>query len=89
MMLFKGVLVRTTLNLDEDVLDKARLVAGRSNRALRMVINEALRLGLDLFKKNVQKKPYQTHPRAMKLRLGYSLDNIQELLSKAEGEDFR
>jgi len=53
------------------------------------VINEALRTGLNHLEKPTKRRPYRTKPHAMGLRKGYSLDNIQELLAQAEGEDFR
>ena len=81
--------MRTTLTLDEDVLDKARAVAGQLRVPLKTVVNEALRVGLREVEKPAQQRRYRTKPRAMGLRKGYSLDNIQELLAQAEGEDFR
>jgi hypothetical protein len=81
--------MRTTLTLDEDVLDKARAVAGQLRVPLKTVVNEALRVGLREVEKPAKQRPYRTKPRAMGLRKGYSLDNIQDLLAQAEGEDFR
>ena len=81
--------MRTTLTLDEDVLDKARAVAGQLRVPLKTVVNEALRVGLREVEKPAKQRPYRTRPRAMGLRKGYSLDNIQELLAQAEGENFR
>ena len=81
--------MRTTLNLDEDVLDLARSVAEKSGKPFKVVVNHALRLGLDEVEEVTKKKPYRTHSHKMKLRRQYSLDNIQELLAEIEGEDFR
>jgi hypothetical protein len=81
--------MRTTLTLDEDVLDKARAVAGQLRVPFKNVINEALRLGLIEVEKPAKKRRYRTNPRPMGLRKGFSLDNIQELLSQSEGEGFR
>jgi len=81
--------MRTTLTLDEDVLDKARAVAGQLRVPLKTVVNEALRVGLREVEKPAKRRRYRTKPRAMGLRKGYSLDNIQELLAQAEGENFR
>ena len=81
--------MRTTVTLDEDVLDRARALTARLHTSFKTVINEALRVGLDHVEKPTKRRPYRTKPRAMGLRKGYSLDNIQELLAQAEGEDFR
>jgi hypothetical protein len=81
--------MRTTLALDEDVLEKARAVAGRLRLPFKTVVNEALRHGLREVEKPAKKRPYRTIPRAMGLREGYNLDNIHEVLVQAEGEDYR
>ncbi len=81
--------MRTTLSIDDDVLDKARSVAAKLRRPLRTVVNEALRAGLDQVEQPAKQRPYKTKPHAMGLRPGRNIDNIQELLAQAEGEDFR
>jgi hypothetical protein len=79
--------MRTTLTLDDDVIDKAKAVAAKRCLSLRAVVNEALRIGLAEVEKPVPRRPYRTEPHAMGLRRGYNLDNIQELLVQAEGSE--
>ncbi len=81
--------MRTTLSLDSDVLEKARALAAKRRAPFRSVVNEALRIGLDQAEKPAPRRPYRTVPKAMGLRRGRDLDNIQELLSDMEGEDAR
>jgi hypothetical protein len=81
--------MRTTLTLDDDVLDRARRVAGRLRAPFRHVINEALRAGLSTVEEPARARPYRTRPRDLGLKAGLSLDNIQELLAQVEGEDHR
>ena len=81
--------MRTTLTLEEDVLEKARAVACQLRVPFKTVVNEALRLGLSEVEKPAKQRQYEMTPRAMGLRRGYSLDNIQEVLAQAEGEGFR
>ena len=81
--------MRTTLSLDEDVLETARAVASQLRVPFKTVVNEALRLGLSEVEKPARQRRYRTAPRAMGLRKGYNLDNVQELLAHAEGEGFR
>ena len=81
--------MRTTLTLDDDVIDKAKAVAAKRRLSFRAVVNEALRIGLDEVEKPATQRSYQTEPHAMGLRTGYNLNNIQELLAQAEGEDFK
>ena len=81
--------MRTTINLDDDVLQKSRELADRLNRPFRVVVNEALRRGLKEVEKPALRRPYRTKARPLGLRPGINLDNIHELLAQAEGEDYR
>jgi len=81
--------MRTTINIDADVLDRARGLANKLGTSFKSVINEALRAGLEEVEKPARQQPYQTEPHAMGLRKGYNIDNIQELLAQLEGEAFR
>ena len=77
--------MRTTLTIDDDVIERARAVAAKLRAPFRMIINEALRAGLDQVEQPVKQRPYRTRPHAMGLRRGRNLDNIQELLAQVEG----
>jgi len=79
--------MRTTLSLDDDVIDQARKVAEKLSTSFREVVNEALRVGLREVEKPASSKPYHTAPHPMGLRRGYDLDNVQEILSRLEGEN--
>ena len=81
--------MRTTLSLDDDVIDRARAVAEKLGVPFRAVVNRALRLGLDEVQKPAVRRPYRTTPHDMGLREGFSLDNVQELVARVEGEDWR
>jgi hypothetical protein len=85
----REAIMRTTVALDDDVIDKAKAVAAKRRVSFRAVVNEALRIGLREVEKPATRRPYRTEPHAMGLRTGYNLDNIQELLAQAEGEDFK
>jgi hypothetical protein len=81
--------MRTTLTIDDDVLDKAKTVATKLRASFRSVINEALRAGLKTVEGKRESLPYKTHPHKMGLIAGKNLDNIQELLSDIAGENRR
>ena len=81
--------MRTTITLDDDVLQKAKAAAAKSRLPFRQVINEALRAGLRATTTTPDVVPYRTKPHKMGLKTGRNLDNIQELLAQIEGEDFR
>jgi Arc/MetJ family transcription regulator len=81
--------MRTTLSLDDDVIQKAKKAAAKSGQPFRQVVNEALRVGLEMLAKTSESAPYRTKAHKMGLRAGKTLDNIQELLAQTEGENFK
>jgi len=81
--------MRTTLTIDDDVLERARAVAAKLHTPFKIVVNEALRAGLEQVEKPANQRPYTTRPHAMGLYEGRNLDNIQELLAHVEGDSFR
>ena len=81
--------MRTTLSMDDDVLDRAKAIAAALRLPFRRVVNEALRAGLPVLEDLPRSRPYRTHPHKMGLKTGRNLDNIQALLSQVEGESHR
>lgn len=81
--------MRTTLSIDNDVLERARSIAAKLRTPFKKVVNEALRAGLDQVEQPTKCRSYKTKPHAMGLRSGRNLDNIQELLALIEGEESR
>ena len=81
--------MRTTLSIDDDVMERARTVAAKLSTPFKTVVNEALRAGLDQVEQPAKQRCYQTKPHKMGLRQGRNLNNIQELLAQIEGEDSR
>jgi hypothetical protein len=79
--------MRTTLTLDPDVAAKVKRGAKKLGKPLKVVINDAVRIGLDTVLNPPAARPYRTVPRPMGLRQGFSCDNIAELLARAQGED--
>ena len=80
--------MRTTLTLDDDVA--ARLEQERRRRGLsfRDIVNDVMRAGLDAVG---QPRPGASRFRTRGFDLGPSiagsLDNVEEVLSRAEGEE--
>ena len=81
--------MRTTITIDDDVLERARAVAQKSGTPFRAVVNKALRAGLAQVEEPEKQRPYRTEPHNMGLKNGRNLDNIHELLAQVEGEDCR
>ena len=81
--------MRTTITIEDNILDKAKSVAASLHTSFRKVINEALRAGLKKIEAPARRIPYRTKPHEMGVKQGMNLDNIQELLAQVEQEDFR
>ena len=81
--------MRTTLTIEDDILDRARALADELHRPFRRIVNEALRAGLQAVEKPAPSRPYQTRSHKLGLKRGRSLDNVQELIAQIEGEGHR
>lgn len=81
--------VRTTLTLDEDVAAKVNAEARRSGRAVRAVVNEALRAGLEAAGRSRARPAFKVRATAMGLRSGVSIDSISALIDEIEGPSHR
>jgi len=81
--------MRTTLSIDDDVLERARAVSAKLSTPFKTIVNEALRAGLDHVERPARQRRYKTKPHKMGLKHGRNIDNIQELLAQIEGEDSR
>jgi plasmid stability protein len=86
-MTLRDVAHRTTLTLDDDVAAKLDVEARRTGRPYRVVVNEALRRGLE---QPVQAPaPYTVAARAMGVRPGIELDDVEGLLDLLDGPSRR
>jgi len=82
--------MRTTLTLDDDVAARLRAAVKTRRRPLKAVVNEALRAGLAAIEKRPRaRQPFRTRGFNLGPSLVGSLDNIEEVLSRAEGERHR
>jgi len=81
--------MRTTITLDQDVVEQAKGVMADSGQPFKQVVNEAMRRGLEQMRQTPAPRRYRTKPQRMGLRPGYQIDNIQDLLAQVEGEQSR
>ena len=77
--------VRTTLTLDQDVVEKLKAEMRRSRRSFKETVNESLRRGLSERRQVKALKPFKVNARALGLRSGLNYDNVGELLEHLEG----
>jgi hypothetical protein len=82
--------MRTTLTLEPDVAARLEAAMRQRKRSLKAVVNEALRLGLEAMREPRQKREaFRTRGFSLGPSLVGSLDNVEEVLSRVEGDDHR
>ncbi len=82
--------MRTTLTIEEDVAARLRAAVKKQRRPLKAIVNEALRSGLDRADRPKPSRPaFRTEGFDLGPSLVGSLDNVEEVLSRAEGEGHR
>lgn len=82
--------MRTTLTLDEDVAAKLKSEVRRTGKSFKEAVNDMLRLGLSRRRRNAAAPPFRVVARDLGiLKPGLSLDNVTDLLERAEGPAHR
>jgi hypothetical protein len=82
--------VRTTLTLEDDVAKRIKFLARRRRRPLKVVVNDALRAGLDALERPAaERSPFRTTGFDLGPSLVGSLDDVEEVLSRVEGDAHR
>ena len=83
--------MRTTVTLEDDVAVRLEREQRRRRASFKDVLNEVLRAGLDAAERRAQSQrtPFTTKGFDLGPSLVGSLDNVEEVLSRAEGEDHR
>jgi hypothetical protein len=79
--------MRTTLTLDDDVAARLRTAVKRQGRPFRAVVNDALRAGLArIDERTPPRKPHHTTGFNLGSSLVGSLDNVDDILQRVDGE---
>lgn len=82
--------MRTTLTLDDDVTARLKAAVRKCRQPFKVLVNEVLRGGLDAMERpGPVREPFQTKGFDLGPSLIGSLDNIEEVLSRVEGEGHR
>jgi hypothetical protein len=82
--------MRTTLTLDADVAVRLEREQRRRQASFKVVVNDVLRRGLEaLDEPRPAREPFRTKGFDLGPSLVGSLDNVEEVLSRAEGEEHR
>jgi len=81
--------MRTTLTIDDDVAAMLEQLRKKRGAALKNLINEALRRGLqEMARRPKPRTPFRTRSVDLGRARIPSIDDIGEVLEIAEGEDF-
>ena len=81
--------MRTTLTLDDDVAALLKKAASREKASFKDVVNQALRRGLAPLASGHRPAPFRTTGFDLGPSLVGSLDNVEEVLARVEGEHHR
>lgn len=79
--------MRTTINLDDDLLAEAKAVAARSGRTVTAVIEDAVRVELLRRRRAVDRPRVELPVGALHARPGVNLDSTAALLDLMEAPD--
>lgn len=79
--------MRTTLTLERDVADRLKMEIRRSGKAMKAVVNDALRRGLGLGGKSAPPPRFEVRPHAFGLKPGIDLDRVNQLADELESEE--
>lgn len=81
--------MRTTLTLDDDVAALLKRIAAKEKGTFKQLVNQALRRGLATHADQPRRAPFRTTGFDLGPSLVGSLDNVEEVLARVEGEDHR
>lgn len=82
--------MRTTLTLDDDVSARLEREQRKRRVSFKTLVNDVLRAGLDVLQPvRERRETFRTTGFSLGPSLAGSLDNIEEVLSRTEGEDHR
>ena len=81
--------IRTTVTLDEDVLARVKRESRVRGLPFRQTLNDLLRTALLSGERKSKKPAFRVRPTHMGDRPGLNYDDVESLLSHAEGEDHR
>jgi hypothetical protein len=79
--------MRTTMTLEKDVAAKLEQVARKRRQPFKAVVNEALRAGLAILDRpSAPRTPFHTTGFDLGPSLAGSLDDVEGVLTRVEGE---
>ena len=80
--------MRTTLTIDPDVEMLIQREMRRTERSMKAVVNDALRLGLGARGKPPRPPRYKVEPHPFGFKAGIDTDRLNQLVDELEVEEF-
>jgi hypothetical protein len=80
--------IRTTVTLDDDILDRVKRESRSRGTSFRDTLNDLLRTALSL-ENRPRRRTLKIKPARMGYKTGLNYDNIESLLEYGEGEQHR
>jgi hypothetical protein len=81
--------IRTTVTLDEDVVERVKFESRSRGVSFRETLNDLLRMALLQQESKPRRRKFKIHPVHMGYRAGLNYDNVESLLEYGEGERHR
>ncbi len=78
--------MRTTLTIDPDVERLLQREMRRTDRSMKAVVNDALRVGLGVRGKTRRLPPFRVEPHAFRFKPGVDVDRLNQLVDELEAE---
>lgn len=80
--------MRTTLTVDPDVELLLQREMRRTNRSMKAVVNDALRIGLGTRSKSPRMPPFKVEAHAFGFKPGTDTDRLNQLVDEMEADEF-
>jgi hypothetical protein len=77
--------IRTTVTLDDDVIEGVREKSRSLGKPFRETLNDLLRTGLSAQQRLPDRRSFRVKPQPMGLRPGLSYDDVEALIEYGEG----
>jgi hypothetical protein len=81
--------IRTTVTLDDDVMERARAFSRKRGIPFRQALNDLVRAGIQAESAPAPAKPFQVKPFHLGVIPGLNYDCVGQLLEYLEGPDQR
>lgn len=79
--------MRTTLTIEADVERLLRHKMRRTNKTMKAVVNDALRVGLGTRGKSARLPRYKVKPHAFGFKPGVDIDRLNQLVDELEASE--